>query len=433
VSRLDTRIAIGDGAAMLRRQVLTMLAYGASAMACSAPEQRGTRAPSPTRVPTTPATDFVVRTEYPPIAPFGDDVYLRRRARARELARAAKGDVMLVTSGSANFVYLVGGEVGRSERLIALMLPVDGEPMLLAPSFEVARVKQRARAVDVVGWEESDDPLTKIRDWLGVAGRRATILIEPHTEYAVAAALGRLVPDATLLDGSRAFEDLRAVKNDEEIARMRRAIAITEDAFAATFDRLAVGMLEKDVARIIREEHARRGADGYALVQFGASAALPHGGPTAAALTEGTGVLIDGGCSFQGWQSDITRTRWFGRGGPSDRFRAIYNLVHDAQTAAIQRVRPGVPAQEIDRAARAVIRQGGFGDRFTHRLGHGIGMEGHEAVYMVEGNTRPLEPGLVFSVEPGIYVPSDLGVRLEDQVACAATGADVLSRRAPRM
>jgi Xaa-Pro dipeptidase len=199
-----------------------------------------------------------------------------------------------------------------------------------------------------------------------------TIMIEPRTDYWVAAALARALPAATLTDGSRLFEELRVVKSDQELARMRRATAITEDAFAATFEQLEVGMSEQQVARLVREEHARRGVEGGALVQFGAHAALPHGGPTAATLADGMVVLIDGGCTVQGWHSDITRTRWFGRAGPPEKLRAVYNLVHDAQTAAIARVRPGVPAQAIDRAARAVIAAAGLGPRFTHRLGHGL-------------------------------------------------------------
>jgi Xaa-Pro dipeptidase len=212
-----------------------------------------------------------------------------------------------------------------------------------------------------------------------------------------------------------------------------RAIAITEDAIAATYDRLALGMTEQDAARVIQEEHARRGVDGGALVQFGASAAMPHGGPSRATLSDGMVVLIDAGCTFQGWWSDVSRTRWVGAAARPARFDAVYNLVHDAQTASIARVRPGVAAQEIDRAARQLIARAGFGERFTHRLGHGMGMDGHEATYMVEGNERPLAPGFVFSVEPGVYLPGEFGVRLEDDVACGASGADVLSRRAPRV
>lgn len=422
---------------MRRREVLWSLALGAGAIACGsgAGKLAGARVahPSRRRARTTPATDFAIGTSYPPIAPLGDDVYARRRTRARELARDARADVVLATSGASSFAYLVGGDFGRSERLIALLLPITGEPLLLAPSFEVERVRQRARNLEVRGWEESEDPIAKIRDWLGGAHKQITLVIEPRTDYAAAAALARSLPAARLQDGSRLFEELRVTKSDDEIARMRRAVTITEDAFAATFEQLEAGMREQEVARLIREQHARRGVEGGALVQFGANAALPHGGPSQAALADGMVVLVDGGCTFQGWHSDVTRARWFGAAPPPDKFRAIYNLVHDAQTAAIARVRPGVPAQEIDRAARAVIAGAGLGARFTHRLGHGIGMDGHEAAYMVEGNTRPLEPGFVFSVEPGVYLPGELGVRLEDDVVCTASGADVLSRRAPRL
>jgi Xaa-Pro dipeptidase len=382
---------------------------------------------SRTRARTTPATDFEVRTSYPPIAPLGNDTLARRRDRMRGLARQSGAGVVLATSGATSFTYLVGAGFGRSERLIALVLPVEGEPLVIAPAFEVERVKRAARGLQVLGWEEHEDPIVRLP-----IDKRATVLVEPRTDYAVAAALARAFPEARLVDGSQAFEALRVAKSEEELARMRRAITITEDSFAATFDRLEAGMSEHDVAKLVSEEHQRRGADGGALVQFGASAALPHGGPTPAVLSPETVVLIDGGCTFQGWWSDVTRTRWFGD-KPSDRFRTVYNLVHDAQSAAIAQVKPGVPAQEIDRAARQVIAKGGFAERFTHRLGHGMGMDGHEAVYMVEGNTRPLAAGYVFSVEPGIYIPGEIGIRLEDDVLCGAGGAEVLSRRAPRL
>ncbi|MBX3227587.1 MAG: aminopeptidase P family protein [Labilithrix sp.] len=416
-----------------RRQLLGGLA-GAALGACAPRSTGPSRAPS--RVRTIPETTFRVRTEYPSLPPLPDEVYAARRAAARERARSAGADVILATSGSANFGYLAGADFGRSERLIALVLSVVGDAVLLAPSFELARVQKRVRATPPAslilrGWEESEDPIAKVRDAIG---ERRAILLEPHTDYAVAAAVHRaLGSQATLIDGSGVFEELRVVKSDEEIARMQRAVDITEDAFAATFARLVVGMREQDVARIVEEEHRLRGVRGGALVQFGPSAAFPHGAPTSAPLASATPVLIDGGCSFQDWQSDVTRTRWFGDEPPSPRFVTLYNLVHDAQSAAIAAVAPGVPAQAIDRAARAVIARAGFGPQFTHRLGHGIGMDGHEPVYMVEGNPRPLEPGLVFSVEPGIYIPNELGVRLEEQVACTSTGARVLSQRPPRL
>ena len=390
---------------------------------------RAETARSGAAVPTHPATNFAIRTSYPDIAPLGNDVFAARLDRARALMRASGAEALVATSGGTNFSYLVGSEFGRSERLTAFVLPLDGEPVLIAPSFETERVRRSARVGQVRGWEEMEDPFVHVRTALGKA---RTVLVEPRTDYWVAARLQRAVPDVRLVDGSEAFESLRVVKTAEEILRMRHAIAITEDAIAATFDQLRVGMRDSDVARVLAAEHAKRGIEGGGLVQFGPQSALPHGGTMKATLQPETIVLIDAGGEYQGYASDITRTRWFGDRVPA-KVREIYDVVHDAQSAAMARVKPGVPCQEIDRAARQVITRAGYGAYFTHRLGHGMGMDEHEPAYMVEGNMRPLEPGFVFSVEPGIYLPNQFGVRIEDDFTCTATGGELLSRRAPKM
>jgi len=383
------------------------------------------------RVPTSPRTNIAVKSRYPPIAPFDTDVYARRLERARQVTRDAGATTLLATSGATNFRYLVGSNYGRSERLIALLVPVDGAPLLIAPSFEVERVRRGSRIdAPVRGWEEQADPFALVRDAMRETGGATAILVEPKTDYWTAMAVSRALPDAKLVDGTAAFEQLRLVKSPEEILRMRRAIEITEDAIATTFDRLEPGMRDRDVAKIVAEEHAKRGIEGGGLVQFAAQSALPHGGTIGTKLAPQMIVLIDAGGEFQGYTSDITRTRWFGDAPPA-RFREVYNLVHAAQDAAMARVRPGVPAQEIDRAARAVITKGGYGQYFTHRLGHGMGMDGHEPTWMVEGNTKPLAPGYVFSVEPGIYMPGLWGVRIEDDFMCTESGGELLSRRAP--
>ena len=383
------------------------------------------------RVPTSPRTNIAVKSRYPPIAPFDTDVYARRLERARQVTRDAGATTLLATSGATNFRYLVGSNYGRSERLIALLVPVDGAPLLIAPSFEVERVRRGSRIdAPVRGWEEQADPFALVRDAMRETGGATAILVEPKTDYWTAMAVSRALPDAKLVDGTAAFEQLRLVKSPEEILRMRRAIEITEDAIATTFDRLEPGMRDRDVAKIVAEEHAKRGIEGGGLVQFAAQSALPHGGTIGTKLAPQMIVLIDAGGEFQGYTSDITRTRWFGD-APPERFREVYNLVHAAQDAAMARVRPGVPAQEIDRAARAVITKGGYGQYFTHRLGHGMGMDGHEPTWMVEGNTKPLAPGYVFSVEPGIYMPGLWGVRIEDDFMCTESGGELLSRRAP--
>jgi len=409
--------ALGAGAALSRPDRLVSSAQSAAVES---------------KVPTLPKTNIVVKTRYTPIPPLGNEVFARRLERARQLVRDAGGSMLLATSGATNFAYLVGSNYGRSERLIALLLPVAGGPVLIAPSFEVERVR-RGSHIDapVRGWEEQADPFALVRDAIRESGAASSaIVVEPKTDYWTAMAISRALPDAKLIDGSSVFEELRLVKTPEEIARMRRAIEITEDAIASTFDRLEVGMHDRDVAKIVTDEHAKRGMEGGGLVQFGGQSALPHGGTIGTKLAPQTVVLIDAGGEFQGYTSDITRTRWFGDAPPA-RFREVYNLVHAAQDAAMARVRPGVPAQEIDRAARAVITQGGYGQYFTHRLGHGMGMDGHEPTWMVEGNTKLLEPGYVFSVEPGIYMPGMWGVRIEDDYMCTAEGGELLSRRAP--
>jgi Xaa-Pro dipeptidase len=393
------------------------MAAAATAVAC------GGVAVGPPREPAAPRPDL------PPLPPIDDATYERRRARAREMTRAAGASWLFVESGTTTFAYLAGGRMDRSERLIALLLPVEGEATIVAPAFEVDRVRTETRVRDVRGWQENASPHALVRDIMAAARAPLAVLVEPHVEHGVVAAIARVLgPEARIVDGAEALARLRVVKEEAELVRMRRAIALTHDAFDVAFAHLEPGMRDIDVARSIGDDFRERGAHGYALVQFGALSALPHGRPRGAALARDTVVLIDGGCEIDGYWSDITRTRFFGDAPPPD-FRRVYDVVHDAQSAAIAAVRPGVAAQEIDRAARRVIDRAGFGPYFTHRLGHGLGMDGHEPTYMVEGNTEPLEAGCVFTVEPGIYLPGRFGVRLEDDVECTPNGALLLSRR----
>ncbi|MDQ6888529.1 MAG: Xaa-Pro peptidase family protein [Gemmatimonadota bacterium] len=411
---------------------LTVVAGGAAAGLVPSADLIAEAAPPTPTGSTVPATNIQIRTSYPPLPPLGADVFRRRLERAQRLTRDAGATVLVATSGATNFAYLVGADFGRSERMIALLLPVDGEPVIVAPAFETERVRRGSKVGSVRGWEEYESPYALAADALGAARAGAVLLLEPKTEYWTAMKLTAALPGARLVDGSGVFEALRLVKSAEEIARMRRAIEITEDAVAATHDQLRAGMADTDIEEILKKEHVTRGVRGDGLVQLGPQSALPHGGTVNAILRDGMVVLIDAGCAFQGYVSDITRTRWFGS-EPPPKFRLVYDTVYDAQSAAMEKVKPGVPAQEIDRAARAVISKAGFGAYFTHRLGHGMGMDGHEPTWMVEGNSKPLEAGFVFSVEPGIYIPNEFGVRLEDDFMCTEDGGALLSRRAPRI
>ncbi|MGI8499326.1 MAG: M24 family metallopeptidase, partial [Gemmatimonadaceae bacterium] len=411
---------------------LTVAAGGAAATLLPATELIAGEAPAVPAGSTVPTTNIKIRQSYPAIPPLGADVFHRRLERAQRLTREASASVLVATSGATNFTYLVGADFGRSERLIALLLPVDGDPVIVAPAFETERVRRGSKVGTVRGWEEYESPYALAADLLGPGRANAVLLLEPKTEYWTAMKLVAAIPGARPVDGAAVFESLRLVKSADEMARMRRAVEITEDAVAATHDQLRAGMSDTDIEEILKKEHSLRGVRGDGLVQLGPQSALPHGGTVNAILRDGMVVLIDAGCTFQGYVSDITRTRWFGS-EPPPKFRLVYDTVYDAQSAAMERVKPGVPAQEIDRAARAVITSAGFGGYFTHRLGHGMGMDGHEPTWMVEGNAKPLEPGFMFSVEPGIYIPNEFGVRLEDDFMCTAEGGALLSRRAPRI
>lgn len=362
---------------------------------------------------------------------FSPAVFTARIEKARAGLTAAKLD-LLVATPSTNYEYLTGYNPGRSERLIALFLPVKGDPIIVCPAFEVGRLKAHSVPADLRAWEEQKDPYDVVhnvaRD-LKPLHRRGQVGLEPTTTYQTLLRLVDKMDNWEFHPTEAMFRELRIVKAPEEVVMIRRAVAIIEDAIAATFAQLAVGMTERDVAATLSAEVSKRGSSGGGLVQFGPSSALPHGGPAAAALARETVVLIDAGARVSGYTSDITRTIWWGD-APSDDFKKVFNTVHDAQTAAMQLGKPVLThCQEMDRAARAVITAAGYGQFFTHRLGHGLGMDGHEDPYLVEGNDTRLEAGMVFTIEPGIYQLGKFGVRIEDDCVMTDAGVEVLSHR----
>lgn len=361
------------------------------------------------------------------------EVFARRLERARAELAARSLDLLLATP-STNYHYLTGYNPGRSERLIALLVPTSGDPAIVCPAFEVERVRRNSVIRDVQGWEEHEDPYRLVRETVRRMRGRGTAALEPSTEYHTSLRLAAALPTWTWVDASPVTERLRILKAPEELTMIRRAIEITEAAIAATFAQLSPGQTEREVAQLLSREMQQRGAaGGGGLVQFGPSSALPHGGPGGGRLARQTVVLIDGGCRVGGYTSDITRTIWFGD-APPEEFKKVFNLVHDAQTAALELGRPRVTAcQDLDRAARAVITDAGYGKYFTHRLGHGMGMDGHEVPYLVEGNTLVLEPGMVFSNEPGIYQLGSFGVRIEDDCVMTERGIEVLSTRPAKL
>jgi len=386
-----------------------------------------------------------IRTARPPDRPtadpaqepsLGPEVFAHRLERLRTELDHRKLDLFVAAPGT-NFAYFTGANPGRSERLILLIVPTKGDPVIVAPSFEVERVKRASALSDVRGWDEQDDPWKLVKTVLRAvkpAHRVGQGTIEASLDYGAALALlSAAGGDWKWQSAAPVTERLRIIKYPEEIAQIRRAIEITEASIAATFAALVPGITERDVATKLAAEMRTRGSSGDGLVQFGPASALPHGGPTGGALQKEMVVLIDAGSLVSGYTSDITRTIWFGD-APSDEFKKVFNLVHDAQTAAMELGKPfTVRCQEMDRAARKVITDGGYGQYFTHRLGHGMGMDGHEPPYLVEGNDGPLEPGMVFTIEPGIYQLEKFGVRIEDDNFITDNGLEVLSTRPAKL
>ena len=381
------------------------------------------------RVPTSAFP--VLPVQEPTLSP---EVFTRRIQRAQAELKSRKLDFLIATPGT-NYEYFTGYNPGRSERLIAVVVPVTGKTLVVCPAFEVERIKQHGAIADARAWEEQENPYKLVKNVVRELKPRGNgvIALESTTSYEVSLALADQLSGWKFVNAAPVTERLRIIKAPEEVALIRRAIEITEAAIAATFAQLAAGQSERDVAQLLSREMQQRGAPGGGLVQFGPSSALPHGGPAGPKLERETVVLIDCGCRVTGYESDITRTIWFGD-TPSDEFKKVFNLVHDAQTAAMQLGRPlYTPCQEMDRAARKVIADGGYGPSFTHRLGHGLGMDGHEVPYLVEGNDTRLEPGMVFTIEPGIYQLGHFGVRIEDDCLMTDKGVEVLSHRTAKL
>jgi len=346
--------------------------------------------------------------------PLPADVFKERQTRLRAAAKARGIDAVFVTP-STNLAWSANLAIGRSERLTALLLLTDGPAVLITPSFEEANHKRNAVVDEVRTWNEDQDPFAVTAKAL--AGKK-TVGVEGSTAYAAVSSLGAACP-AKLEEATPLFDPLRMVKSEQEQGFIREAGRRTTATIEATHKRMRAGMTESDVARILREEFANQGINGWGLVQFGPSSAFPHGGPAERRLTKGDVVLIDCGGPVRGYSSDVTRTVAFG--AASDELRKVYAIVDKASLAGIGALKAGTTGEEADRAARKVIDDAGYGQYFTHRLGHGLGLDVHEQPYLVRGNARPLAAGNTVTIEPGIYMPDKFGVRIEDDYAVKDT------------
>jgi Xaa-Pro dipeptidase len=364
------------------------------------------------------------------VSPITVDERKARIARAQKLMADEALDAVVLASGTS-LTYFTGAEWGLSERFFGAVLTREGEPAWVTPAFEKERALEQVRiGSDVRAWEEDESPYALVAGILRDRKAAGRVGLEEAMPFAFADGVARAVPTARMTSATPVTAGCRVIKDAHEIALMRRACEITVRAHRAVFASLKEGMTQSEVSRLSAEAHRGLGMGGGSLVLFGPDAAFPHGTTKPQPLKAGEVVLMDGGGRLHGYASDITRTGVFGA-PPTARQRELWDVVRRAQEAAFKAARPGVECQAVDAAARKVVVDAGFGPDykyFTHRVGHGIGMDGHEWTYLVRGNTTKLRPGMCFSDEPGIYVPGEMGIRHEDIIFITETGAENMTK-----
>lgn len=361
------------------------------------------------------------------VKPIRVDEFQGRIARAQELMSQAhpRFDTLYITPGTT-LMYCTGIRWWPSERLLALLVPREGQPLLICPAFEECRLREQLRwTIEIRTWEEDESPFALAAKWFAERGiRTGQVAVEETTRYVFFDGLRRAAPALEYSNGIGVTAGCRAQKSEHELELMRLACAATCDVYRATFASLREGMKQTEVSAMVARGYERMGLRGDAFVLFGPAAAMPHGTSEDRAVREGDGVLIDDGTTVEGYQSDVTRTGVYGK--PSEKLVRAFEIVRAAQNAALAAAIAGRTCGSVDDAARKVITSAGFGPDYKYfptRVGHGIGMDGHEWPYLVRGNATILKPGMTFSNEPGIYVPGEYGLRCEDDMVITASGA----------
>lgn len=365
---------------------------------------------------------------------------LARIERARRLMRENHLDAIALAGGSS-LLYFSGIRWGLSERLFLMILPAEGDPFFVSPAFEKGRSLEQIAAgplpsARILTWEEDVSPYavvaTAFSEWHLATAR---IGIEEHMPFAFADGIGKALPGGTMVSATAVVAGCRMIKSANELALMRLANSVTLEAFEAAWKSLRDGMAAQEFAAMITAAHQRLGFEGEADVFVGEGAALPHGSRLPQVIRENSLVLIDGGCRVEGYHSDITRT--FVLGKATDKMKRVFDIVRKSQSAALAAARPGVRCEAVDVAARQVMTAAGYGPGykyFTHRIGHGIGLDEHEWPYLTAANTLQtdgqsiaLAPQMTFSDEPGIYIPGEFGIRLEDDMHITEGGAELFT------
>jgi Xaa-Pro dipeptidase len=375
-----------------------------------------------------PSQDQKLQNMVAGVKPLTPEDYEVRLEKARRLMAEQRIDALFVSGGS-DLGYFTNVNWFISERTFGGIINRKGKTIWVWPAFEAESAREMIpKDQELRPWEEHENPFNLIggvmKD-LGVPSGR--LGIAPATRSFIVFGLRKDVPGVELVNGAVITEGCRGIKNEKEIAFMDLANKITKLAYREAFKQLREGMTPRDISGAISAAHQQMGVRGSGGPQFGPSTAFPHGSRVPRTLQNGDVIMVDGGCTVEGFQSDVTRSIVFGT--PTDKQKVVWDIVKKAQTAALNAAKPGVACEEVDRAARKVIEDAGYGPGykyFAHRLGHGIGMDGHEYPYLVKGNTLKLQPGMTFSDEPGIYIYGEFGIRHEDCFVVTEDGARYL-------
>ena len=376
--------------------------------------------------------------------PISREERRERQERARKLMSENALDAIVLMEGTS-MKYFTGIGWWGGERMFALVLPAKGAAFYVCPAFEEGRAREQlvnapdGERPDLRTWQEDESPYQRLAQGLKERGMAAgKIGIEETVLFMFSDGIAKAAQQVTLTSATPVTAGCRASKSAHEIGLMRLACQVTLAAYEAVYHALREGMTQQQVGDLIAGAYGQLGFPGEASVQVGEYSALPHGSRTPQAIQEGSIVMIDDGCTVEGYQSDITRTFVLGKASEKvrDKMNKVFEIVHRAQAAALAAARPGVECGTVDAAARKLIADAGYGPDykyFTHRLGHGIGMDGHEWPYLVRGNTTRLQSNVTTSNEPGIYIRGEFGVRLEDDMHITESGAELFTPQSPSL
>jgi Xaa-Pro aminopeptidase len=355
-------------------------------------------------------------------------VYTDRLQRTQQELARQQVDALMV-GPSNDLFYLIGTEGHLSERLTLLIVPQVGTPVIVAAGFEVPLLADQRDVAEIRPWDDGENPIDLVKQAVGdPAGKTIAVSDELHSVFLIR--MQDALPGARWIEAGLVLRPLRMIKDEQEIELMEEAARRTDEAWVEFIAQPIGGLTEQQaLKRLLDLTYGRGLGPNFGICASGPNSASPHHVATDRVIQPGDSVVFDWGGVLGGYHSDVTRTVHVGE--PSDEYRRAYAAVLAANQAALDAIAPGVLCEAVDAAARGVIEAAGFGEAFIHRLGHGLGLGIHEEPYMVGGNTLPLQEGMVFSDEPGIYLEGRFGIRIEDAVRCTPTGGKRLNE-APR-